>query len=482
MRTHVLYRSLWIACMVAVGAACFGSAYAAGSQGTGFELTALDRYVAEPDSHYSYKLIDTLKASGATVYVIDMISQQWLTEKEVDKPIWQHWLTVTVPDEVDSDIGFLFIGGGNNGGKPPTKPNPLTLMIAKNSNTVVAELGMVPNQPLVFVGDETIKRGEDGAIAYTWDKYLRTGDEKWPMRLPMTKSAVRAMDTITDFMATDAAGNKTVDRFVVGGGSKRGWTTWTTAIVDKRVVAIVPIVIDMLNIVDSFTHHYEAYGFFAKAVGDYERMNVMAWQGTKEYKALMKIVDPYEYRDRLTLPKYIVNASGDQFFLPDSWQFYWDDLAGEKYLRYIPNTDHGTGGSDILQSIIAWYHSIVYNEGRPRFSWDVDDQGVTRIHTLDTPSEVKIWTAHNPETRNFQLKTIDKAWTSEVLEPTDTGTYIAAPVIPKQGYSAYFVELTYPSGTGAPFKFTTGVKVLPDVTPFDAPVFTDADRAVPPHP
>ena len=29
---------------------------------------------------------------------------------------------------------------------------------------------------------------------------------------------------------------------------QRGWTTWTTGIVDKRVIAIVPIVEDMLNI------------------------------------------------------------------------------------------------------------------------------------------------------------------------------------------------------------------------------------------
>ena len=29
---------------------------------------------------------------------------------------------------------------------------------------------------------------------------------------------------------------------------QRGWTTWTTGIVDKRVIAIMPIVEDLLNI------------------------------------------------------------------------------------------------------------------------------------------------------------------------------------------------------------------------------------------
>jgi PhoPQ-activated pathogenicity-related protein len=111
----------------------------------------------------------------------------------------------------------------------------------------VAELRLVPNQPVVF---QTTRRSrtEDDFIAYTWDKFLRTGDEKWPARLPMTKSAVRAMDAVSAFIASQESGGGTVSRFVVSGASKRGWTAWATAAVDRRVVALAPIVIDMLNL------------------------------------------------------------------------------------------------------------------------------------------------------------------------------------------------------------------------------------------
>ena len=103
----------------------------------------------------------------------------------------------------------------------------------------------MPNQPVVFMDDPAKKpRTEDDFIAYTWDKFLRTGDEKWPARLPMTKSAVRAMDAVTQFAAAPEGGGQKVARFVVSGASKRGWTTWTTAAVDKRVIAIAPAVID----------------------------------------------------------------------------------------------------------------------------------------------------------------------------------------------------------------------------------------------
>jgi hypothetical protein len=35
------------------------------------------------------------------------------------------------------------------------------------------------------------------------------------------------------------------------------------------------------------------------------------------------------------------------------------------------------------------------------------------------------------------------------------------------GYVAYFIELEYPSGGLFPFKFTTGVNVLPKELPFE---------------
>ena len=89
-----------------------------------------------------------------------------------------------------------------------------------------------------------------------------------------------------------------------------------------------------------------AYGFYSPAVKDYEDLGIMKWTGTPEYDALMKIEEPYEYRDRLTMPKFIVNAAGDQYFLPDSSRFYFDDLKGEKYIRYVQNTDHSLQNSD----------------------------------------------------------------------------------------------------------------------------------------
>ena len=168
------------------------------------------------------------------------------------------------------------------------------------------------------------------------------------------------------------------------------------------------------------------------------------------------------------LPKYIVNSAGDQFFLPDSWKFYWDDLIGEKWLRYVPNTDHGLGGSDVNQSVLAWYNSIVHNVARPRFSWKIEADGTIRIYALDEPKVVKLWQASNREERNFMKAVIGEAWSSEEIEADEPGVYTAKLDPPEQGFTAYMLELTYDSGVPlAPFKFTTGIKVVPDIRPYE---------------
>jgi PhoPQ-activated pathogenicity-related protein len=435
------------------------------ARAAGEDRTPLDDYVAKPDPAYRYELVSKIPGNGLTTYVIDMTSQRWLSTEEVDRPEWKHWVVICVPDEVKHSTGLLYISGGANGGDPPSKPETMMAEIAKASKGVVTELKMVPNQALVFNGEQQ-GRKEDSLIAYTWDKFLRTGDVKWPARLPMTKAAVRAMDTTTSFCASEAAGMVNVERFMVCGGSKRGWTTWTTAAVDKRVVAIVPFVIDMLNVRPSFIHHWEAYGFWAPAVGDYVDMKIMDWNDAPEYQALLKIEEPFEYRSRLTMPKFIVNATGDQFFLPDSSQFYFDELPGVKYLRYVPNAEHSLKDTDAPFSLLAYYSAIVNNVPLPEFSWTVGDDESITVKVKDAPKSVKLWHATNEKARDFRVDTIGKTWKSEALADKGEGTYLAKLEKPTQGWTAFMVELTYPNPVGPPFKFTTQVKVTPDVLPY----------------
>lgn len=425
--------------------------------------TPLDDYVRKPDNSYSWKIASTKEADGVKTIVVDMVSQNWRTKADVDRTEWRHWLTVSIPQQAKSEIGMLFIGGGYNGEGP--RANKRSEAIAKATGSVVAELGMVPNQRLMFHNDGKL-RTEDDLIGYTLDQFLKTGDVTWPARNAMVKSAVRAMDTVTALMASEEGGKRTVDRFVVAGGSKRGWTTWLTGAVDSRVVAIVPVVIDVLNTDPSMKHHFASYGFWAPNVGDYVDHQILQRADHPRMQELHQIEDPYFYRHRLTMPKFVINAAGDQFFLPDSSKFYWDDLRGEKYLRYVPNADHGLDGSDAYDSIIAFYSLILSGKKPPTFVWTQEADGTLQVLARDKPKEVRLWQATNPEARDFRVETFGRKFTSTVVEADSHGLYRSNVAKPENGWTAYFLELTFDVGVPVPLKLTTNVVVIPDVEPF----------------
>jgi len=426
-------------------------------------LTALDRYVAKPDDAYGYELVNTYEGKGSTGYVFDMTSQRWRSEDEIDRTLWRHWVTVAVPDKVTSRTALMIIGGGGNGGKAPKGGDAKLHRIARATHAVVAMVSQIPNQRLTLK-DDGKGRSEDSLIAYTWDKYLKTGDEEWPLRLPMTKGVVRAMDTTQTFCATAAGGRNRIDSFVVAGASKRGWTTWTTAAVDKRVVACIPIVIDLLNIVPSFEHHKAVYGFWAPAVNDYVRFDIMDWMGTPEYDALMDIVEPYSYLDRLTMPKLLMNACGDQFFIPDSAQFYENDLQGPTWFRYVPNTGHGLDAS-AYGSVQSFFHAVAAGIDIPTYRWSYPDANTIRLETAAKPSAVKLWQATNPEARDFRVDKLGKAYQATDLSDQGGGVYVGHVDTPEKGWRAFLVEATFPGPDDVPFIFTTPVHVVPDEYP-----------------
>jgi PhoPQ-activated pathogenicity-related protein len=433
--------------------------------------TALDRYLAKPDPSYSWKVVskDHYSKAECTTFVVALTSQTWRSADEVDKPVWKHWLTIVRPDRARSGTAFLFIGGGSHQDPQPTVASSRVWNLANETNSVVAEISNVPSQPLAFADSKKQGRSEDDLVAYSRVKFIITGDEEWLVRLAMVKSGVRAMDCLQEFCASAEGGGLKIDKFAVAGGSKRGWTTWLIGATDPRVVAIIPLVIDALNSEKITRHHFEVYGFFSPALKDYVHHSLFPYRvGTPEYQKVLSIEDPYNYRERerLKIPKFLINASGDQFFLPDNWQFYYEDLPPEVHLRYVPNAKHNLKGSDAQLSLQAFYQAVLDGHPRPKYSWKKEADGSLTVTSQTKPREVRLWQATNPKARDFRLDVIGPAWQATPLQPDSKGVYSARLPKPQQGYTAFFVEMTYDSGGAQPFKFTTGVSVVPHVLPY----------------
>jgi len=429
--------------------------------------TALDRYVAAPDPSYGYRLMNVFQGQGFRAYLLQMTSQRWRSSSEVNEPIWTHWLTIVHPQDVSTSVGTLVIGGGSNTDSQPGRVDPLLVKLAINTRAVASGLSSIPNQPLLF-SDQPHGLWEDDIIAYSWSKFLRTGDETWPLRLPMTKAVVRAMDTIADFSARRQI---TVDRFIVGGASKRGWTTWTTAAVDKRVVGFVPVVADALNLVPNIGHEYRCYGTWPPSLDAYVKFGIVNWIGTQQMRLLAEIEDPYSYRARYTMPKLIINAVGDQYFVPDSSQFYFNNLPPEKYLRYLPNTDHSLNGQagGASDTVLAFCQSVIDRSPLPTMTWNFEGSDAIVVRAAAKPSTARLWEAGNAKARDFRVETIGKGFNYHDLSDQGNNTYVGRIAPPDHGWRAFFVELTYPTSSGKEFKITTDVRVVPDVLPFPPP-------------
>src|SRR5258706_11568743 len=225
--------------------------------GDAAKKTPLQDYVSQKDDSFNWKQVNRKQVGGLSSVRLEFVSQTWRGHP------WRHEMLIVRPTEArNPDIGFLLVSG--DGGVD--KSFELLRLLAVRAGATAAVINHVPNQPL-YDG-----RKEDALIAYTFDQFLKSGDKTWPLLFPMVKSAVRGMDTVEAF-AKKHFGNR-LERFVVSGASKRGWTTWLTGAADPRVTAIAPVVIDTLNMKVQTEWAQQRYGRQSEEIQDYVELHL----------------------------------------------------------------------------------------------------------------------------------------------------------------------------------------------------------------
>jgi PhoPQ-activated pathogenicity-related protein len=403
--------------------------------------TALADYVNAPDDSYAYEDQGSEERDGCRIHKLELTSQTWQGIP------WKHALYIYVPGNIrHKDTVLLFITGGKIGGHPGEDDMATGAKLAQAAALPVAFLHQVPNQPLL--GD----RVEDDLISETFLRYLDTRDATWPLLFPMVKSATSAMTAVQQFGKEQY--NVSVERFVVTGGSKRGWTTWLTAVADPRVAAIAPIVIDTLNFGPQMKHQLESWGEYSEQIADYTSKGLVQIMADKPEIPLWRWVDPYTYRSKLSLPKLLINGTNDRYWTVDAMSLYWNDLVGEKYARYVPNAGHGLdGGRDgALTTLAAFAQHIADSRPMPKLNWRYsDDAGQIRlaIDAKPAPESVRLWVAHS-DTKDFRNAT----WKPTELKAEAAGgngsgggdEYVGTVARPEKGHVAVFGEATFHDG------------------------------------
>lgn len=412
----------------------------------------LKDYIDKPEESYKYVMNSKIPVADSTVYSVDLTSQTW------QGIIWRHWLSIIKPKEVaHPDTALLLLYGGRNGDKPPTFNTPEALALvamAEQTKAVVVTLSQVPNEPL-FDG----KTG-DALIAYTYEKFLSGAGDDWPLQLPMVKSAVRAMDTI-QAVAKDILGQD-IQRFVLAGASKRGWTAWLTAAVDARVAGVAPMTFDMLNMAAQIEHQAKSYGTFSDKMGEYTNQRLYDRLQTPEAKRLLDIVDPYAYRDRLTMPKLMIMGTNDPYWTADSVKLYHDKLPGPKYIHYEPNAGHEVT-LDVVPIVTAFFNAILTGLKLPQLEWTTRDDSTLTVTWDDPQGTAILWQAQSPN-RDFR----QAQWSSTPLPGTRQVQVAATP--PQDAWAAYYVAVTFSMNVGdTPIEYAlcTPAHVIPDTYPND---------------
>ena len=157
--------------------------------------------------------------------------------------------------------------------------------------------------------------------------------------------------------------------------------------------------------------------------------------------------------------------------MPNGSQLYFDDLPGEKFLRYVPNRNH----RGYFETAVQFHQAIAAEVDLPEFDWSIEDGGRRiEVTAKDTPIEVRMWEAHNPNARDFRhsISTPPPFWRNTLLTDLGDGLYVGELPYPESGASAFMIELAFENGSEAPFLFTTDISVM-QPTPLQA---GDADQ------
>jgi PhoPQ-activated pathogenicity-related protein len=418
------------------------------------ELTGpLTEYVDRPDSSYGWVKRRDGELAGGRYVELTLTSQTW---RDI---AWKHQLFLIVPAEVTDARQALFLIGGGRwrpelDGEPETDarlPGEATLLalVAQRIKAPVAVILQVPFQP-IFDG-----LVEDAAISFTFEQYLKTGEPDWPLLLPMVKSAVRGMDAVQE--AARQEWQLEIERFTVTGGSKRGWTTWLAGAVDERATAIVPMVIDVLNMAPQMKHQVATWGTFSDEISDYTDRGIQQQSDSDAGLALNAIVDPYNYRDRLSQPKLILLGTNDRYWPLDALNLYWEGLEGEKRVLYVPNNGHSLKDIVRVAGSIAAFHKQASGQLQlPKLTWDLaesDEALRLSVRSDVAPTSVSAWIATAP-TRDFR----EAVWTSSETR-LDDGAHRYELDRPATGYAALFGEAVY-DDDGQPYFLSTNIRII----------------------
>lgn len=416
-----------------------------------------------------YSLMEKKIFAGVTLQRYNLNSQMWTPQNVVVPARWQNEVDIYIPKAAKHNNALVVINNGSNTNTSGTPVTPTNFSedelsrIALDTRTVVISVSNVPNQLLTYQGEPTAL-GEDDSVAYSWKLFLNDPQKysNASLHIPMAASVSQAIR-----LAKRELVSLTITKFILTGASKRGWAAWLTALSDPDVIAVVPFAMDLLSTKQSLEHMYQSYGNnWPIAFYPYYKQGIDQQIGSKNFANLMTLEDPLDYlhtdlQDRLNIPKYIINASGDDFYVPDNSHFYYGQLPGIKSLRVAPNSTHNGILSIAEKSLITFVNRFQNKQKLPVITETVmtssEGKKSLTVRFSEKPFTVLQWVATNPIARDFRY-VCGIRYGSMPVNVAD-GEKLSIPLLsPEKGWQATYIEATFSDGYVA----TSQVYITPD--------------------
>ena len=214
----------------------------------------------------------------------------------------------------------------------------------------------VPNQPL-------FGRREDSLLGYSVQMMARTGDPTWSLAFPMTRATVRSMDAVQAWSRTNKS---PIHKFVLIGFSKRGLSAWLAA-PDPRVRALVSLGYNNLNLPGQAQLQRRNWGALSTHWTQMLGTQVERQLETPSGQQLTRTWDPFSFRDEITVPKLLVDATNNDYWSLDSPSQFADELKGQTNWLYFANSGHYMERSvlPLVQTSGAWIRRTLRGQSIP---------------------------------------------------------------------------------------------------------------------
>jgi len=185
-------------------------------------------------------------------------------------------------------------------------------------------------------------------------------------------------------------------------------------------------------------------------------LNLQAKLDTEIGRELVRIIDPYSYREKITIPKLLINGANDRYWTIDALSVYWQGLQKPKAVLYAPNAGHDLKDAiSVIGTSSAFFHAVASGQSFPNLNWQYDEgenQLFLRIESSEKPSQGRIWYALS-STKNFS----DSTWKSLPMQ-LDGKKLIGKIEKPKSGNIAFWGEVSYQLKIGN-FNLSTSPKI-----------------------